>query len=135
MRFVFADTLYFVARLHLRDQWHARAKEVMASLASAGIVTTESVLIELLNFFAASQPEMRRTVAEFVHDTLDTPEIEVIPHTREAFLSGLALYETRTDKGYSLTDCISMSAMRERNISDVLTHDNHFTQEGFNVLL
>jgi len=129
MRFVFADTLYFVARLHLRDQWHARAKEVMASLASVGIVTTESVLIELLNFFAASQPEMRRTVAEFVQDTLDAPEIEVIPHTREAFLSGLALYETRPDKGYSLTDCISMTVMRERNISDVLTHDNHFRQK------
>jgi predicted nucleic acid-binding protein len=35
----------------------------------------------------------------------------------------------------SLTDCISMHAMRERNVSDILTHDDHFPQEGFTVLL
>ncbi len=47
----------------------------------------------------------------------------------------MSLYESRLDKGYSLTDCISMTVMRERNISDVLTHDNHFRQEGFKILI
>jgi hypothetical protein len=47
----------------------------------------------------------------------------------------LTLYKARPDKGYSLTDCISMHAMRERGISDILTHDDHFRQEGFTVLL
>ena len=53
----------------------------------------------------------------------------------DLFFEGLALYGSRLDKGYSLTDCISMNAMRERGITDVLTHDDHFTQEGFNILL
>jgi len=70
-----------------------------------------------------------------VRDVLQDDEIEVIPHTRELFLKGLALYESRPDKGYSLTDCISMVAMREHNLTDVLTHDRHFTQEGFTILL
>jgi len=30
---------------------------------------------------------------------------------------------------------MSMNTMRELGIPDVLTHDHHFTQEGFNVLL
>jgi predicted nucleic acid-binding protein len=47
----------------------------------------------------------------------------------------LSLYETRPDKGYSLTDCISMNTMRQERISDILTHDSHFTQEGFITLL
>ncbi len=28
-----------------------------------------------------------------------------------------------------------MAAMREHNVTDVLTHDRHFTQEGFTILL
>jgi predicted nucleic acid-binding protein len=48
---------------------------------------------------------------------------------------GLALYKARPDKGYSLTDCISMHAMRERGVSEIMKHDDHFRQEGFTVLL
>jgi predicted nucleic acid-binding protein len=51
------------------------------------------------------------------------------------FLDGLTLYESRPDKSYSLTDCIAMNVMRKRGITDVLTHDAHFTQEGFHILL
>jgi predicted nucleic acid-binding protein len=46
----------------------------------------------------------------------------------------LSLYKARADKGYSLTDCISMNTMRERNLTEVLTHDQHFAQEGFSLL-
>ncbi|HMG73540.1 MAG TPA: hypothetical protein VK582_08565 [Pyrinomonadaceae bacterium] len=41
----------------------------------------------------------------------------------------------RPDKGYSLTDCISMNVMRERGLTDVLTNDPHFRQEGYRPLL
>ena len=58
----------------------------------------------------------------------------VHPQSRASFLEGLRLYEQRYDKGYSLVDCISMTTMHERNISEVLTHDHHFTQEGFTPL-
>ena len=51
------------------------------------------------------------------------------------FLAGLALYERRPDKQYSLADCISMNVMRQRGIQEVLTNDQHFKQEGFKRLL
>jgi len=44
------------------------------------------------------------------------------------------MYESRLDKGYSLTDCRSMLAMKSLGVSDVLSNDRHFAQEGFNVL-
>ena len=47
----------------------------------------------------------------------------------------MALYKARPDKQYSLTDCVSMEAMRQAGIAEVLTRDGHFTQEGFVVLL
>ena len=57
------------------------------------------------------------------------------PQSRESFLAGLRLYEQRNDKGYSLVDCISMTTMRRQGISEVLTNDRHFIQEGFSVVL
>ena len=61
--------------------------------------------------------------------------MEVIPQTPTSFASGFELYARRLDKEYSLTDCISMQTMRERGITEVLTHDHHFAQEGFIVLI
>jgi predicted nucleic acid-binding protein len=135
MRTVFVDTLHWVAHINPRDQWHERAMGVESQLGRVRLVTTESVLIEFLNFLASYKPEMRQASVNLVREILDDPEIETIPHTEEAFLSGLALYEDRLDKGYSLTDCISMNAMRERGLVEVLTHDKHFAQEGFSILL
>jgi uncharacterized protein len=69
-----------------------------------------------------------------VEQLLTNPNTEVVPQTHDNFLAGLSLYKARADKGYSLTDCISMITMRERNIAEVLTHDRHFEQEGFTAL-
>ena len=135
MRVVFADTLYFLALINPQDQWRDNATNAEAIIGENHLITTEVVILEVLNFMAGYGPNLRNAVASFVRDLLQGTEIEVIPHTRELFLTGLALYESRPDKGYSLTDCISMVAMRDRNITDVLTHDRHFTQEGFTVLL
>ena len=66
---------------------------------------------------------------------LNDPELEVVPQSRDSFLSGLSLYRKRPDKEFSLVDCTSMEAMREREIFEVLTHDHHFIQEGFTALL
>jgi predicted nucleic acid-binding protein len=62
------------------------------------------------------------------------PAIDVLPQSRADFDAALALYEARPDKGYSLTDCRSMVALRTLGISEVLTNDHHFTQEGFTIL-
>ncbi|MBO1350323.1 MAG: type II toxin-antitoxin system VapC family toxin [Hormoscilla sp. GUM202] len=66
---------------------------------------------------------------------MKNPTIEVVSHSAELFSAGLELYENRLDKGYSLTDCISMQVMRSRGITELLTQDRHFVQEGFVILL
>lgn len=135
MRTVFIDTLYWVAVINPKDQWHPKAAQVKATLGSFRGVTTESILIEVANFFSAFGAEARETVAGVIRDILDDPEIETVSHTREALLSGLLLYAARLDKRYSLTDCLSMNVMRERSLTEILTHDSHFAQEGFDILL
>lgn len=135
MKLVFVDTLYWVALSNTQDQWHEQAKQVAVTLKNAKFITTELVLVEFLNYFSSYQSAMRQAVAGIVTDILEDSRIEVIAFTHEIFLAGLALYEQRPDKGYSMVDCISMQVMRERNLTEVLTHDKHFSQEGFILLL
>jgi len=135
VRTIFADTLYWVALINPKDQWHARVLAVAGTLAQARLITTDEVLVEVLNFFAERGVYARQVAASNVRAILRNANIEVIPQTLDRFVAGLALYEARQDKGYSLTDCISMLVCREHGLGDVLTHDDHFRQEGFNMLL
>ena len=134
MKIVFADTVYWVALINPKDEWRNQARSAIALLRDARIVTTDSILIEVLNFFAEHGDEARRRAVSTIEQLLTNPDTEVVPQTHDNFLAGLTLYKARADKGYSLTDCISMIATRERNIAEVLTHDSHFVQEGFTVL-
>ena len=134
MKVIFADTVYWVALINPKDEWRNQARSVIALLADARIVTTDSILIEVLNFFAEHGDEARRRAVTVVEQLLTNPNTEVVPQTRDNFLAGLTFYKARADKGYSLTDCISMITMHERNIAEVLTHDRHFAQEGFTAL-
>jgi predicted nucleic acid-binding protein len=134
MRRVFADTLYWVAITHRKDQWHQAAKKASLTLAGCHLVTTHEVLTEVLNAFCEAGPALRREAVELVRDLSADTAVTVLPQSAQTFLSGLALYEARSDKGYSLTECISMETMRQEGITEILTHDNHFTQEGFAIL-
>jgi predicted nucleic acid-binding protein len=132
MRPVFVDTFYWIARINPRDQWHQKALELSTSLEDALLFTSESVLIELLNYFSDYGPEMRGAVAQIVRHIMDDSTTEVVHHR---FEEGLTLFKARLDKSYSMTDCISMSIMRMIVVTEVLTHDHHFAQEGFITLL
>jgi predicted nucleic acid-binding protein len=53
MSAVFADTFYWVALTNVQDAEHERAKEFSRTVRPSAIVTTEYVLTEYLNYFAA----------------------------------------------------------------------------------
>ncbi len=135
MRRIFVDTLYWIAIIHRRDQWHQAAVSAGRLLIDCRLVTTDEVLTEVLNTFSGAGLFFRRESAALARDLLDGSSATVMPQSRQTFLAGLALYEARSDKGYSLTDCISMATMRREGIFEVLTNDDHFCQEGFVKLL
>jgi predicted nucleic acid-binding protein len=132
---VFADSAYWVALLNPGDQLHRSARALDQSLSKARIVTTEFVLAELLNFYAPRGRMVRAAAGELARHVLADTQIEVAACDRELFAAGLAFYARRPDKQYSLTDCLSMLIMRNRRITEALTEDQHFRQEGFVTLL
>jgi predicted nucleic acid-binding protein len=134
MTTLFADTFYWVALADFTDSAHQRALNLTAARALSFIVTTDEVLAEYLTFFSAAPEPVRRQAADSVEGILASSVIRVIPQSRESFLAGLQLYRARPDKGYSLTDCISMQTMRKEGLTEALTNDRHFEQEGFRAL-
>jgi uncharacterized protein len=134
MRRFFADTFYWIALLNPRDQWHAHVLAFDATLDAYHLYTTDEVLTEFLTFYSTANPTVRSRAVALVRAILDNEDITVIPQTRAGFLHALDLYAARPDKQYSLPDCHSMQVMRREGLTDVLTNDRHFTQEGFQIV-
>ena len=132
---IFVDTFYWIALANPADASHQAARAFDLANSNVALITTDEVLSEFLNYFADAGNRKRGIVVGMFEEAMNHPGIVVLPQTRQSLLRGLELYKARNDKNYSLTACISMVTMRERGITDVLTHDRHFTQEGFTVLL
>lgn len=132
---IFVDTHYFVASFQETDQWHQRVVLIESDIEGRMLATTDAVLIEVLNYFSGYGPTTRGKITQVVHEILTDKDFTVAEQNRYTFLKALEFYESRLDKGYSLTDCISMNVSRELGIKEILTHDKHFEQEGFKILL
>ena len=132
MNRVFADSFYFFALLNPKDVAHRKARE-FSQQNQGPIVTTAWVLTELADGLAttANRPAFSRVVALIRAN----PDNEIVPPTEELMSRGIAMYDARPDKQWSLTDCISFVVMQDRGIAQALTGDHHFEQAGFRILL
>ncbi|RIK69123.1 hypothetical protein DCC62_23985 [candidate division KSB1 bacterium] len=61
--------------------------------------------------------------------------VAILSKSDQLHRSAKNVYEKYTDKKWSLTDCISMTVMKERSLVETLTHDEHFRQASFKILL
>jgi hypothetical protein len=129
---VFADTWFYLALFNARDAHHRRAVEFAAGFTGA-VVTTQWVLTEVADAFAGT-PQRRELRGKFGLLAGDAGT-QIVGASPELFERGLALYEARPDKEWSLTDCISFVVMAEEGLTDALTGDRHFEQAGFKALL
>ncbi len=135
-REVFVDSLFWIALLLPGDQWRNHAIEAQNSLDdNTRFVTTTDVLSELLAAASRGGPQVRRGAVRMVREIMNDSRTLVLAQSSDMFEQGLALYESRADKRYSLADCVSMSVMRERGITEVLTRDRDFESEGFLCLM
>ena len=132
---VFADTGYWIALISARDDLRESAARATNNLGNRRLVTSEMVLVEVLNHFARQGDVARRTAAETVMRLRNNPSTEVIEQTAGQFESAVSLYVNRLDQSWSLVDCSSFVLMEERGIRDALAHDVDFVQAGFNALL
>src|SRR5271166_3164753 len=112
---LFADTFFYLALLNRQDAHHQRALSLAASL-QAPSVTTEYVLTELLDGLALQ--DRREIAGEWVRRLRSDPDVKVVPGSPELWQEGFELYSNRSDKAWSLTDCISFVVMSKEHISE-----------------
>ena len=128
----FADSFYFIAILNPKDQYHKIAHE-RASKLKGMIFTTDAVLLEVGD--ALCDPQDRLEVSNFIRTLWINPNVNVIEISRDLLDRSLTLFQSRLDKEWTFTDCISFTVMKKNGITEALTGDHHFTQAGFKILL
>lgn len=125
-----ADTYYWLALLNVNDPAHPKA--VQAALPDQ-LVVTWAIQLEVMD--ALCVQKVRHLAMHFWHAIHGRPDIDLIPLDEHLLGRAVALFASRRDKDWSLTDCISFVVMQDRHITDALTADRHFEQAGFRTLL
>lgn len=131
----FLDTGYLIALEASDDQHHDAAlrhwrEEIL--VAPPLIITTSYVFDEVVTFF--NSRDRHAKAIEIGRRLQASDTVEIVHVTRELFNAGWLLFQERSDKRYSLTDCISFVVMERRQIENAMAFDRHFEQAGFQLL-
>lgn len=127
------DTSGLLCYLHQNEPQHQQAVQLLDGTNQKSL-THSYVLAELIAL-ALIRRFPRPAVLAFVTDLLDNPDIETVWVDRQLHQTAVQLLIDRSDKTYSLCDAVSFILMRQRGLTDALTTDRHFEQEGFVKLL
>ncbi|CCQ58458.1 MULTISPECIES: type II toxin-antitoxin system VapC family toxin [Crocosphaera] len=129
---IFVDTLFIVALINKRDQYHPKALKLAQQVENYPLITTDAVLLEVGNSLAGNY---RNEAINIIEIFLQSDDIEIIHLTPELFNKAIELYKKYQDKQWGLVDCVSFVVMEENNINKALTFDKHFIQAGFQALM
>lgn len=126
------DTSGILCLHHKSELFHTRAR-ILYKQAPIRLIHS-SVLAEFVALVTARRFP-RAPALTYVGDLLENPDIETVWVDESLHRRAVALLLARPDKTYSLCDAVSFLLMRQRNITEALTTDRHFEQEGFRSLL
>ncbi|MCX6361751.1 MAG: PIN domain-containing protein [Armatimonadetes bacterium] len=126
------DTSGLLCYLHKDESKHTDAVTLFD--ASPVRLIHNYVLAEFAALAAARRLPRQSTLA-FVADLMDNAAVQMVWVDEAVHGAAVGLLRRRLDKTYSLCDAVSFVAMADRGITEGLTTDRHFTQEGFAALL
>lgn len=129
---LFVDTLFVVALVNRRDQYHQQASRLADQITGQALLVTDAVLLEIGNALARN---FKAEATAIIESFLSSADVEIIHLDQALFEQAFALYKAYQDKGWGLTDCVSFVVMRQQGIEEALTFDRHFTQAGFRALM
>ena len=128
----FLDTLFVIALINPRDQYHSKAAELAAKYEAQPLLVTDAVLLEIGNGLARNY---KQEAIEVIEGFFDSEEAEIVHLTPELFQRAFDLYKKYKDKDWGLIDCISFVVMTDAGVTEALTFDQHFQQAGFKALM
>ena len=137
MNEVFVDTSGWASFFVRTEPHHAKAIELMTQWQQQNgrVVTTNYILSELAALFTSPLRVPRSTILDCIQTIRSRPWVEVVHIDPSLDEAAWKLFGDRLDKEWSLVDCASFVVMQQRGLTDALTEDRHFEQEGFVRLL
>lgn len=117
---LFVDTLFVVALINTRDQYHQQASALSDQLEGESLLVTDAVLLEIGN---APARNYREEAAEVIQEFFSSDEVEIVRLDPRLFDRAFEMYTKHQDKEWGLTDCISFVVMKDAGIKAALTFD------------
>lgn len=102
------------------------------SVSDRPVVTTTYVLAELCALMVGRLTHSHATRAGTFIRT--SPDVTLVHPDLADESAAWLLFVERSDKRYSLTDCLSFVIMRRLKLTTALALDRHFAQEGFDLV-
>ena len=132
---VFVDTSAWLALINEADTDHVKAKTIRDNLlrSKKRFIVTDYIIVEIANSLCKTR--WRSHAVKLINSIRETDSIEVVEIDKEILGNAWNMYSTRTDKEWSLTDCVSFVVMKKHGIRDAFTNDLHFEQAGFYILV
>lgn len=132
---LFLDTSFSIALAVKPDVHHARAVKLMEQVFAERpqLVTTRPVLLEIGDRLGKVRNRSQAIRALIALES--DPLVQIVPLSDLLYARAFELYETRHDKEWGMTDCVSFVVMREMRITSALTADRHFEEAGLRALL
>ena len=126
------DTSGMLCLLHKPEPFHDRACQLYKA---ATVRLTHSLVLAEFVALSTSRGLPRAAALSFLMDLLANPDIEIVWVDERLASKAITHLLSRLDKSYSMCDAVSFVLMRQHNLTDALTTDHHFEQEGFRRLL
>ena len=117
------------------DKNDPRHDDAVSLLHSARMRLTHNYVVAELVALCNARGFDRLGTLDFVTELLQNASITFVWVEEHDHRAALDLLRVRRDKEYSLCDAVSFLLMRRHKLTDALTTDHHFEQEGFIRLL
>lgn len=128
MKQVFLDSGFVIALEDKHDQYHAQAVSQWDKLTEK-VVTTSYIVNEVVTAFNIRN--LHDKAVEIGEILVYSSDVTFIQVDDALFFEAWEYFKKHHDKTYSFTDCVSFVVMKQLDIQDALTFDNHFKQAGF----
>ena len=137
MKKIFIDTWAWVALTNKRDSMHTQAKDIYLRLKQEGyILLTSNFILDESYTLIRNRMDLETAVkfGERISAISKTNLIEIIHVTDKIEEKAWKIFEKYKSQNFSFTDCTSFVVMKELDIHECFTGDEHFKIFGFFVI-
>jgi predicted nucleic acid-binding protein len=129
---IFVDTSALLALVNINDEFHKQAKQQWKFLIEnkATLLTNNYVILESISLI------QRRFGMDWIHE-LQAEVLSLIEITwidKDQHQGALTTFLKANRRQLSLVDCSSFETMRHLGIKSTMAFDEHFREQGFEVI-